>query len=196
MPFFSYPFFACFSTSRNNATKRHATPHNTHPTNKHPYQPNNKQGWQNKVLARFVLETLAYNPLRDAAGRVAAPVFLRCGEADHLAPPKRVRAAAARMAKSPEVVVQELKGAGHIEAHVEGAKEENFGPMLSFLRRHLGVSDEDAAAADAFDRALMSAAAEAGGADGGGGGGGAGGDPAADAAAATSAPVEGQFPIA
>lgn len=131
------------------------------------------------MLARFVLETLRYNPGADAVvGRITAPVFLRAGELDHLAPPARVRDAASRMRASAEVVVQELAATTHIGAQIEGAKERHFGPVVAFLRRHLGVSEAEGAEADERASRAGYLVAEAG-----------------DEEASALSEPEGQFPI-
>ena len=50
--------------------------------------PPKRQGnWQNKVLARVVLEALGYNPSRHLPA-IKAPIFFRLASKDHLCPPE------------------------------------------------------------------------------------------------------------
>lgn len=64
--------------------------------------PPRRQGnWQNKVLARVVLEALGYNPSKHFK-RITAPVFFRLALKDHLCPPDILHAALDR-AGLPEV---------------------------------------------------------------------------------------------
>lgn len=65
-------------------------------------QPPRRQGnWQNKVLARVVLEALGYNPSKHFK-HIKAPVFFRLALKDHLCPPEILHAALDR-AGLPEV---------------------------------------------------------------------------------------------
>lgn len=65
-------------------------------------QPPRRQGnWQNKVLARVVLEALGYNPSKHFS-RITAPIFFRLALKDHLCPPDILHAALDR-AGLPEV---------------------------------------------------------------------------------------------
>lgn len=65
-------------------------------------QPPRRQGnWQNKVLARVVIEALGYNPSKHFKA-IKAPVFFRVALKDHLCPPENLHAALDR-AGLPEV---------------------------------------------------------------------------------------------
>jgi hypothetical protein len=65
-------------------------------------QPPRRQGnWQNKVLARVVLEALGYNPSKHF-NRITAPIFFRLALKDHLCPPDILHGALDR-AGLPEV---------------------------------------------------------------------------------------------
>lgn len=55
-------------------------------------RPPRRQGnWQNKVLARMVLEALGYNPSKHFK-RIKAPIFFRLASKDHLCPPEILHA--------------------------------------------------------------------------------------------------------
>lgn len=74
-------------------------------------QPPRRQGnWQNKVLARVVLEALGYNPSKHLK-HIKSPVFFRLALKDHLCPPEILHAALDR-AGLPEVSSGDLIGRG------------------------------------------------------------------------------------
>ncbi|KAF8061322.1 aidA [Scenedesmus sp. PABB004] len=102
--------------------------------------PRRQGGWQNKVLARVVLEALGYDPSA-RLGAVTAPLFFRVASKDHLCPPAVLRAALARAGlPGGQVVVQE-RDVTHLEAHAEGVRPEELAPAAAFLRRHLGLAE-------------------------------------------------------
>jgi hypothetical protein len=54
--------------------------------------PRRQGGWQNKVLARVVLEALGYNPSKHIKD-IKAPIFFRIASQDHLCPVSNSRLA-------------------------------------------------------------------------------------------------------
>jgi hypothetical protein len=78
-------------------------------------QPPRRQGnWQNKVLARVVVEALGYNPSKHFKA-IKAPVFFRLALKDHLCPPEILHAALER-AGLPEVRRAEVVNGGEVYA--------------------------------------------------------------------------------
>lgn len=83
--------------------------------------PKRQGGWQNKVLARVVLEALGYNPSKHF-GKITAPVYFRVAMLDHLCPPSVVLDAVNKAGfKDGQIVVQE-RNVTHLAAHSTGGQ--------------------------------------------------------------------------
>eukprot|EP00879_Flechtneria_rotunda_P008310 GHRR01008704.1.p1 GENE.GHRR01008704.1~~GHRR01008704.1.p1 ORF type:complete len:332 (+),score=55.12 GHRR01008704.1:1002-1997(+) len=109
--------------------------------------PKRQGGWQNKVLARVVLEAVGYNPSRHFH-KITAPVFFRIASKDHLCPASVVRVAVQKAGfKDTQYVIQE-RNVTHLEAHSTGVKEQEIKPVMKFLREHLGLGEGDAGASE------------------------------------------------
>jgi pimeloyl-ACP methyl ester carboxylesterase len=121
--------------------------------------PKRQGGWQNKVLARVVLEALGYNPSKHF-GKITAPVYFRVAMLDHLCPPSVVLDAVKKAGfMEGQIVIQE-RNVTHLEAHSTGVKESEIKPVIAFLRKHLRLSE------GGVDEATQQGAAAAGGEQG------------------------------
>ncbi|WIA34310.1 hypothetical protein OEZ86_012649 [Tetradesmus obliquus] len=110
--------------------------------------PKRQGGWQNKVLARVVLEALGYNPSRHFS-KITAPIFFRVASLDHLCPPSVVLNAVRKSGWPEQQYVIQERNVTHLEAHSTGVREGDIKPVIAFLRQHLGLGEGDAGAAAA-----------------------------------------------
>lgn len=102
--------------------------------------PPRRQGnWQNKVLARVVLEAVGYNPSKHFK-RIKAPIFFRLASKDHLCPPDILHGLLERGHVPESQYIIQQRNVTHLEAHATGVKEEEIRPVIAFLRRHLGLA--------------------------------------------------------
>lgn len=121
--------------------------------------PKRQGGWQNKVLARVVLEALGYNPSKHFS-KITAPIYFRVAMLDHLCPPSVVLDAVKRAGFMEGHIVIHERNVTHLEAHSTGVKESEIRPVIAFLRQHLGLSESG------VDEATRRGAAAAGGEEG------------------------------
>jgi hypothetical protein len=111
------------------------------------HAPSKRQGgWQNKVLARVVLEALGYNPSRHFS-RITAPIFFRVASLDHLCPPSVVLSAVRKSGWPEQQYIIQERNVTHLEAHSTGVREGDIKPVIAFLRQHLRLGGGDAGAA-------------------------------------------------
>eukprot|EP00882_Tetradesmus_deserticola_P000805 GHRQ01000876.1.p1 GENE.GHRQ01000876.1~~GHRQ01000876.1.p1 ORF type:complete len:403 (+),score=125.66 GHRQ01000876.1:228-1436(+) len=108
--------------------------------------PKRQGGWQNKVLARVVLEALGYNPSRHFS-KIIAPIFFRVASLDHLCPPSVVLSAVKKSGWPEQQYIIQERNVTHLEAHSTGVREQDIKPVIAFLREHLGLGAGDAGAA-------------------------------------------------
>jgi hypothetical protein len=93
-------------------------------------------GWQNKIVGRFILEALGYNPSAHLH-KLECPVFFRVALQDHLCPAHVIREHAQKVPKG--FVVQE-RDTTHLGAHKMGCQPEEMQPVLEFLGQQWGTT--------------------------------------------------------
>lgn len=107
--------------------------------------PKRQGGWQNKVLARVVLEAVGYNPSRHFS-KITAPIFFRIASLDHLCPPSVVKSAVQKAGWPESQYRVQERNVTHLEAHSTGVREVDIKPVITFLREHLGLGEGDVGA--------------------------------------------------
>jgi pimeloyl-ACP methyl ester carboxylesterase len=95
-------------------------------------------GWQNKILGRFILEALGYNPSAHLP-KIKCPVFFRVALQDHLCPAHVIREAAQKVPKEFERWIQ-VRDTTHLGAHKMGCQPEEMQPVLEFLGKQWGTT--------------------------------------------------------